>query len=121
MMLPVVGSSVWVDNQKRTVTRLFKNVNGEIVLEWHSKHNVGGCIISIWNEWKDGVDLEENRARAACVCTKNFVVEVIRKTRSHLQAVAARIQVKAVTKKEALDKIQKRYPNEKLRVFYARR
>jgi len=116
-----VGDMVWVQNEARTITRLFQNKHGGGIVEWESRHNMGACMASIWQEWVDGVDLEENRARAACVCTKNFIVEIIRPTRSHFEAVAARIPLKAVTKAEALEKVRKKYPNEKLRVFYARR
>jgi len=111
-----IGNSVWVEHRRRTIVRFLKNTKGNTIIEWASKHNIGVCVPTIWDEWKHGVDQTENRARNLCVCTKNFIVEIIRN-----MSVAARIPVKAVTKKEALEKISKKYPREQLRVFYARR
>jgi len=65
------GQSIWHDNYKKTIKRLFKNSQNKTIIEWVSKqpgNNIGTVVPTIWNEWKNGIDQRDRRACDLCAC-----------------------------------------------------
>ena len=64
----IVGQSLWYNEQKITIRRLFKNNKGVTIIEWESRHNIGAVMTTIWEEWRANVDPDVRRANEQCVC-----------------------------------------------------
>ena len=50
-----------VREDKRTITRVFKNEKGLPLIEWEGKRDSGVCMEATWLEWFKGVDESKRR------------------------------------------------------------
>jgi len=49
-----IGEQVIIEREIREVTNLIHNIDNELVIVWKSKHGSGGCIPSLWHDWRNG-------------------------------------------------------------------
>lgn len=47
--------------EMREIIRVLENTKGINIIEWKSENSQGACIVSLWEEWRRGVN--ENKRR----------------------------------------------------------
>lgn len=49
--LPKIGDEITIEGVKKTVVEIARNSANDPIVVWTSKHEEGGCMLSIWEEW----------------------------------------------------------------------
>jgi len=47
----------------RKISRFILNEREETIIEWHSDKGQGVCMVSLWEEWQNGVNETKRRGR----------------------------------------------------------